>query len=68
MIKVGDLVRMKKRRGVKMSARHRNLGLVLAMGWESRTVSIVEPGEAAKIQWTNGVTTVTGISMVEQAQ
>ena len=68
MIKVGDLVRMKMRLGVKMSARHRNLGLVLVTGLKSRTVNILEPGEAAKIQWTNGVTTVTGISMVELAQ
>lgn len=69
MIKVGDLVRMKKRSGIHRDERQfMKLGLVLAMGLESRTVSIVEPGEAAKIQWTNGVTTVTGISMVEQAQ
>jgi len=68
MIKVGDLVRMKKRRGVKASKKHRNLGLVLVTGLKTRTVAIVEPGEAAKIQWTNGVITVTGISMVEQAQ
>ena len=68
MIKVGDLVRMKKRRGVKASKKHRNLGLVLKMGLKSRSVVDCEPSsEAAKIQWTNGVTTVTGISMVEQA-
>ena len=67
MIKVGDLVRMKKRRGVK-PYESLNVGLVLTVGLKSRTVGIVEPGEAAKIQWTNGVTTVTGISMVEQAQ
>ena len=68
MIKVGDLVRMKKRRGVKASKEHRNLGLVLTVGLKSRTAGIVEPALAAQIQWTNGVTTVTGVSMVEQAQ
>tara|TARA_Y100000034_G_scaffold88568_1_gene106327 strand:- start:209 stop:409 length:201 start_codon:yes stop_codon:yes gene_type:complete len=66
MIKVGDLVRMKKR--AEWAKRSLNLGLVLAVGLKSRTVSILEPGEAVKIQWTNGATTVTGISMVEQAQ
>ena len=67
MIEVGDLVRMKKRQGVHPTGAP-NLGLILAVGLKSRTVNIVEPGEAAKIQWTNGVITVTGISMVEQAQ
>ena len=69
MIKVGDLVRMKKRSGIHRDERQfMNLGLVLTVGLKSRTVGIVEPALAAKIQWTNGATTVTGISMVEQAQ
>jgi hypothetical protein len=67
MVKVGDLVRMKKRLGVK-PYESLNLGLVLKVGLKTRTVNILEPGEAVKIQWTNGVITVTGISMVEQAQ
>ena len=67
MIEVGDLVRMKKRRGVK-PYESLNLGLVLTVGLKTRTAGIVEPALAAQIQWTNGVTTVTGISMVEQAQ
>ena len=74
MIKVGDLVRMKKR-GVGPPGRwrepsggsHASLGLVIGVG-KAKTVGIVEPGEAAVIRWTNGVTTVTGISLVEQAQ
>ena len=67
MVKVGDLVRMKKRLGVK-PYESLNLGLVLKVGLKTRTVNILEPGEAAKIQWTNGATTVTGISMLEIAQ
>ena len=74
MIKVGDLVRMKKR-GVGPPGRWRepsggtpaSLGLVIGFG-KAKTVGIVEPGEAAVIRWTNGVTTVTGILLVEQAQ
>ena len=76
MIKVGDLVRMKKR-GVGPPGRWRepsggtpaSLGLVIEIGFgKAKTVGIVEPGKAAVIRWTNGVTTVTGISLVEQAQ
>jgi len=67
MIEVGDLVRMKKRQGVHPTGAP-NLGLVLTLGLKTRTVNILEPGEAAKIQWTNGATTVTGISMLEIAQ
>jgi hypothetical protein len=67
MVKVGDLVRMKKRLGVK-PYESLNLGLVLKAGLKTRTVNILEPGEAVKIQWTNGATTVTGISMLEIAQ
>jgi hypothetical protein len=67
MVKVGDLVRMKKRLGVK-PYESLNLGLVLKVGLKTRTVNILEPGEAVKIQWTNGATTVTGISMLEIAQ
>ena len=67
MIEVGDLVRMKKRRGVK-PYESLNLGLVLTVGLKTRTAGIVEPALAAQIQWTNGATTVTGISMLEIAQ
>ena len=67
MVKVGDLVRMKKRLGVK-PYKSLNVGLVLTLGLKTRTVNILEPGEAVKIQWTNGATTVTGISMLEIAQ
>ena len=67
MIEVGDLVRMKKRLGVK-PYKSLNVGLVLTLGLKTRTVNILEPGEAVKIQWTNGATTVTGISMLEIAQ
>ncbi len=58
---------MKKRQGVHPTGAP-NLGLILALGLKTRTVNILEPGEAAKIQWTNGATTVTGISMLEIAQ
>ena len=67
MIEVGDLVRMKKRQGVHRTGAP-NLGLILTVGLKTRTVNILEPGEAVKIQWTNGATTVTGISMLEIAQ
>ena len=74
MIKVGDLVRMKTRsagppgRGREASGgQPASLGLVIGFG-KAKTVGIVEPGKAAVIRWTNGVTTVTGISLMEQAQ
>jgi hypothetical protein len=69
MIEVGDLVRMKKRPGVSWHTGGRavSLGIVIGFG-KTKTVCIVEPGKAAVIRWPNGVTTVTGISMVEQAQ
>ena len=64
--KVGDLVRLAERKGVKHDF-PRNIGLVIGLpglveddGWTSR--------ECAKVQWMGGSQTVIGLPMLERAQ
>ena len=65
-IKVGDLVRLADRKGIKPNW-PRNIGLVIDFvglkntGWS-------DPNEVcAKIQWMGGSQTITGLDMLEIA-
>jgi hypothetical protein len=63
--KVGDLVRLTERKGLKNNF-PRNIGIVIGfpgiqdVGWISR--------ECAKVQWMAGSQTVTGILMLERIE
>ena len=66
-IKVGDLVRLTERKGIKPNW-PRNIGLVFGFA-KTMQSGWTEPGNTcAKVQWMGGSQTVTGLPMLELAQ
>tara|TARA_Y100000310_G_scaffold52859_1_gene48518 strand:+ start:229 stop:435 length:207 start_codon:yes stop_codon:yes gene_type:complete len=65
-IKVGDLVRIAAR-CFEPCEPSTLVGLVVGFG-KTKTVGILEPGKAAKIEWTSGVLTVESLRTLERVE
>ena len=64
LIKVGDLVRIAPRPAVVDKEGLKQVGLVVGFA-KTMESGWTENGTCAKIEWTSGTFTVTGLSMLE---